>query len=78
MKFIKKNLLLLTLVFLGSHCIYAQSFYDVTKYGAKKDSSAKATLAIKKAIDAASKAGGGTIYFTPAFYGNVLRFICIE
>jgi hypothetical protein len=68
MKFIKKNLLLLMLAFCGSHCIYAQSFYDVTKYGAKKDSSAKATAAIKKAIDAASKVGGGTVYFPAGKY----------
>lgn len=46
----------------------AQSFYNVTTYGAKKDSSAKATLAIKKAIDAASKAGGGTVYFPAGKY----------
>ncbi len=26
----------------------AQQYYDVTKFGAKRDSSAKATLAIKK------------------------------
>src|SRR6187549_1525516 len=47
---------------------YAQQFYDVTKYGAKKDSSAKATAAIKKAIDAAVKAGGGTVYFPAGKY----------
>src|SRR3954462_6918746 len=46
----------------------AQQFYDVTKYGAKKDSSAKATAAIAKAIDAASKAGGGTVYFPAGKY----------
>ena len=46
----------------------AQPFYDVTKFGAKKDSSAKATFAIKKAIDAASKAGGGTVYFPAGKY----------
>lgn len=52
-----------------SYCsLSAQQFYDVTKYGAKKDSSAKATLAIKKAIDAASKAGGGTVYFPAGKY----------
>jgi polygalacturonase len=52
----------------SSHLLNAQSFYDVTKYGAKKDSSAKATIAIKKAIDAASKAGGGTVYFPAGKY----------
>ncbi|CAN5739788.1 glycoside hydrolase family 28 protein [soil metagenome] len=47
---------------------YALQFYDVTRYGAKKDSSAKATVAIKKAIEAASKAGGGTVYFPAGKY----------
>ena len=46
----------------------AQQFYDVTKYGAKKDSSAKATTSIAKAIAAASKAGGGTVYFPAGKY----------
>jgi polygalacturonase len=47
---------------------YTQSYYDVTKYGAKRDSSAKATAAIAKAIAAASKAGGGTVYFPAGKY----------
>jgi len=46
----------------------AQSYYNVLTYGAKKDSSALATKAIAKAIDAASKAGGGTIYFPAGKY----------
>ena len=46
----------------------AQHYYDVTKYGAKKDSSAKATTSIAKAIAAASKAGGGTVYFPAGKY----------
>lgn len=54
-------------VIIGS-TITAQQFYDVTKYGAKKDSSVKATAAIKKAVDAASKAGGGTVYFPAGKY----------
>lgn len=48
--------------------VSAQQFYDVTKYGAKKDSSKIATLAISKAIAAASKAGGGTVYFPAGKY----------
>ena len=47
---------------------YAQQFYDVTKYGAKKDSSTKATASIAKAIAAAAKAGGGTVYFPAGKY----------
>lgn len=45
-----------------------QSYYNVLKYGAKNDSSKLATQAIKKAIDAASKAGGGTVYFPAGKY----------
>lgn len=45
-----------------------QAYYNVLKYGAKNDSSKLATLAIKKAIDAASKAGGGTVYFPAGKY----------
>ncbi|MBB5437752.1 polygalacturonase [Pedobacter sp. AK017] len=46
----------------------AQSYYNVLKYGARNDSSKLATQAIKKAIDAASKAGGGTVYFPAGKY----------
>jgi polygalacturonase len=45
-----------------------QQYYDVTKYGAKRDSTQKATAAIAKAIAAASKAGGGTVYFPAGKY----------
>ena len=38
-------------------------FFNVVDYGARNDGSSKATLAIKKAIDAAVKQGGGTVYF---------------
>ncbi len=46
----------------------ARQFYNVLKYGAKNDSSKIATKAIAKAIAAASKAGGGTIYFPAGKY----------
>jgi polygalacturonase len=46
----------------------AQDNYNVLKYGAKNDSSKLATAAIRKAIDAADKAGGGTVYFPPGKY----------
>jgi polygalacturonase len=46
----------------------AQSYFDVTRYGAKKDSSANAASAIAKAIAAAVKGGGGTVYFPPGKY----------
>src|SRR5688500_7968445 len=48
--------------------VSAQQYYDVTKYGAKKDSSVKATASIAKAIAVASKAGGGTVYFPAGKY----------
>jgi polygalacturonase len=64
----RKLFFLVAVLLVSNICLQAQSFYDVTKYGAKKDSSAKATLAIKKAIDAASKAGGGTVYFPAGKY----------
>ncbi len=63
-----KKLMLLTFTLAFMQCILAQGYYDVTKYGAKKDSSAKATNAIKAAIAAASKAGGGTVYFPAGKY----------
>lgn len=53
---------------LVSSIVYSQAYYDVTKYGAKKDSSTKATAAIARAIAAASKAGGGTVYFPAGKY----------
>lgn len=46
----------------------AQRFYDVIKYGAKNDSSKLATKPIADAITAASKAGGGTVYFPAGKY----------
>lgn len=46
----------------------AQKFYNVLNYGAKNDSSKIATKAIAAAIDAASKKGGGTIYFPAGRY----------
>ncbi|MCD0489331.1 glycoside hydrolase family 28 protein [Pedobacter sp. MC2016-14] len=46
----------------------AQQYYNVLKYGAKNDSSKLATTAIKNAIEAASKAGGGTVYFPAGKY----------
>jgi len=64
---------LFTLLFLfifaaGIATAKAQQYYNVLKYGAKNDSSKLATDAIKKAIDAASKAGGGTVYFPAGKY----------
>jgi polygalacturonase len=46
----------------------AQQFYNVMSYGAKNDSSKMATKAIASAIEAASKKGGGTVYFPAGKY----------
>lgn len=60
------------ILFVAIQCIgiklFAQDYYNVLKFGAKKDSSALSTVAIAKAIEAASKAGGGTIYFPAGKY----------
>lgn len=63
-----KNKLSLLLFLFFIQQLTAQQFYDVTKYGAKRDSSQKATAAVARAIAAASKAGGGTIYFPAGKY----------
>ncbi|MCW3094099.1 MAG: glycoside hydrolase family 28 protein [Ferruginibacter sp.] len=63
-----RNIFLSVLMLAAVNCCIGQSFYDVTKYGAKRDSSAIATFAIKKAIEVASKAGGGTVYFPAGKY----------
>ena len=47
---------------------YAQDFYNVIRYGAKNDSTQLATKSIAAAIQAATKKGGGTIYFPAGKY----------
>jgi polygalacturonase len=44
------------------------SLCDVTLYGAKTDASARSTAAIRAAIQACAKAGGGTVYFPAGTY----------
>lgn len=65
MKYILFSLSILLVV-----CSFAQpkQFYNVLNYGAKNDSSKLATLSIDQAITAASKAGGGTVYFPAGKY----------
>jgi polygalacturonase len=48
--------------------LMAQQYYNVISYGAKNDSSKMATSAIAAAIEAASKKGGGTVYFPAGKY----------
>src|ERR1044071_1358800 len=61
---------LIELVFLISLSFNAKSqqYYNVMTYGAKNDSSKLCTKAIATAISAASKKGGGTIYFPAGKY----------
>jgi polygalacturonase len=61
-------LTLIALFIVYSSTVSAQAYYNVKRYGAKNDSSRMATEAIKKAIAAASKAGGGTVYFPAGHY----------
>lgn len=63
-----KKLILFVFVTAVHFTTTAQRFYDVTKYGAKNDSSKIATKPIAAAIAAASKAGGGTVYFPAGKY----------
>ena len=71
----KNIFLFFSACFLASS-IHGQEFYNVIKYGAKNDSSKIATKAIAAAIDAASKKGGGTIFFPAGKYltGPIHRY----
>ncbi len=62
------NKFLTVILLISSLSSNAQNYYNVITYGAKNDSSKLATLAIRNAIDAASKKGGGTIYFPAGKY----------
>ena len=43
--------------------VAAGAVFDVRQYGAAGDGRTKETPAIRKAIDACAKAGGGQVYF---------------
>src|SRR5579863_2923750 len=49
-------------------CLSAAPVCDVTSYGAKNDGATRSTKAIRDAIQACSKAGGGTVYFPAGVY----------
>jgi len=66
------GLLAAVVVLAGSAgCVGAERkgvFYDVREYGAAGSGQGKDTEAIRKAIDAAASAGGGTVYFPAGRY----------
>jgi polygalacturonase len=64
-----KYLLIILLFLAATPIARAQDpYYNVLKYGARNDSTKLSTAAITKAIAAASKAGGGTVYFPAGKY----------
>lgn len=64
-----KRILYLLAAILLPFLLQAQtSFYNVKQYGATGKKSDYATKAIQAAIDAAAKAGGGTVYFPAGDY----------
>jgi polygalacturonase len=70
---VKKTTTMLRKIFFISCCFFinqlsAQPYFNVLSYGARADSSTLATKAIAAAINAASKKGGGTIYFPAGKY----------
>src|SRR5215210_2160341 len=67
-KYISRCLSIIILMVVCSIISNAQQYFNVLTYGAKRDSSKIATKAIESTINAASKAGGGTVYFPPGKY----------
>ncbi|MCB2377329.1 glycoside hydrolase family 28 protein [Hymenobacter sp. BT635] len=65
---LRRSCCLLLVLLLGATAAQAQQSYNVLKYGARNDSTKLSTVAISKAIAAASKAGGGTVYFPAGKY----------
>ena len=49
-------------------CLSAAPVCDVTSFGAKNDGSSRSTGAIRQAVQACAKAGGGTVYFPAGVY----------
>ena len=44
------------------------AFFDVTRFGAVPDGKTKNTVALQRAIDACSAAGGGTVFVPPGAF----------
>src|SRR5687768_5404180 len=64
----KKHIITAFCLIVVTQVLTAQQYYNVLTYGAKNDSSKIATKPIAAAIAAASKKGGGTIYFPAGKY----------
>jgi polygalacturonase len=62
------TLAVLVCVLSAGPVIAAEVIYDVRDYGAKADGKTLCTVAIQKAIDECSKAGGGTVYLPPGTF----------
>ncbi len=60
--------LFIILLFLSTGISATPIFYDIKTFGAKGDGITLDTKAINDAIDAAAKAGGGTVYFPAGTY----------
>ena len=63
-----KIYILLLFFFVSGFSVRAGIFYNVKDYGAKGDGTVIDTKAIEAAIEAASKAGGGTVFFPAGRY----------
>ena len=68
MRFLLTNFLYFLLLFSISCKSIDENVFDVTKFGADSKGLHKSTSAIKQAIDAAVKEGGGTVYFPKGDY----------
>jgi len=60
---------------ISGSALATEELYDIRDYGAKGDGKTMDTAAIQKAIDACSKAGGGTVYLPPrTFLSGTIYF----
>ena len=55
-------------ILLGGSAIASEELHDVRDYGAKPDGKTLCTSSIQQAIDACSRAGGGTVYLPPGIF----------
>jgi polygalacturonase len=67
-KFMKLFIISLLLTIVINFNVKGQKYFNVMDFGAINNTSKKSTTAIKNAIDAAVKTGGGTIYFPAGEY----------